>query len=189
MNQSDPIVQDGDPVLRQTAKEVALDLIGGATLTGEIQRMKDILRQEFEGVALAAPQIGISRRMFIISGRALSEDGSAPDMVCINPRYIKTAKKTALMDEGCLSVRDKYGQVKRHTNLTFSYYDEHGTHHVRGAGGLLAHIVQHEMDHLDGILFIDKAQQIETLSGADKKEFEKQKAQYLAGLEEHHDRR
>ena len=59
--------------------------------------------------------------------------------------------------EGCLSVRWLYGKVKRHTNVTIKYYDHTGKLHVRGAGGLLAHIFQHEIDHLDGVLFIDKA--------------------------------
>ena len=183
MTDTDPVVQHGNPVLRQTAREVALDLIGGATINQEIQQMKDVLLREYEGVALAAPQIGISRRMFIVSARAFADDPNATDMVFINPTYLKTSQKTKPMDEGCLSVRDQYGQVKRHTNVTISYYDEHGTHHTRGAGGLLAHIIQHEMDHLDGVLFIDKAEQLETLSGADKREFERQKARYLEQLD------
>ena len=64
------------------------------------------------------------------------------------------------MHEGCLSVRPLWGEVNRSLNATVTAYDEHGTKFTRGAGGLLAHIFQHETDHLDGILFIDKARNV-----------------------------
>ena len=181
---TDTIIQNGNPTLRKTAREIAPELIGGKTLSAEIQQMKDALRLEFEGVALAAPQVGISKRMFIVSGRVFAPDGSHPDQIYINPTIIKQSKKTALMDEGCLSVLYSYGQVKRHTNVTITYYDEHGSFKTRGAGGLLAHIFQHEIDHLDGILFIDKAERLEELKGADKKAFDQQRMNYINNLDD-----
>lgn len=174
---SDSIVQKGDPVLGKIAREVSLDLIGGKTLNAEIKQMKSALKYEFEGVALAAPQIGVSKRMFIVSGRVFGEHEN--DQVFINPTILKKSKKARLMDEGCLSVRYWYGQVKRHTNVTISYYDESGNYQTRGAGGLLAHIFQHEIDHLDGILFIDKAEQLEELKGKDKQTFQQQRQNFI----------
>ena len=89
------------------------------------------------------------------------------------------------MDEGCLSVGYKYGQVKRHTNATIEYIDEQGTRCTRGAGGLLAHIFLHEIDHLDGILFIDKVHNLETLSGRDKKQLDRQRQNYIEEQTKH----
>jgi peptide deformylase len=83
-------------------------------------------------------------------------------LVCINPKIIKFSKTKKWLDgEGCLSVRWYYGKVLRSTNVTLEYYDEKGQKQIRGAGGLLAHIFQHECDHLMGELFIDKAKDIE----------------------------
>ena len=185
---SDPIVQVGDPILRQTAKEVDLSLIDGVGLANDIQYMKSVLEQEsYDGVALAAPQVGISKRIFIVAGRVFSrdEDETEPEAVAyINPVIIKHSSKQLPMDEGCLSVRMVYGTVKRYTNVTISYYDEKGVKHERGAGGLLAHIFQHEIDHLDGILFIDKTQSQETLSGKDRKEYLRKRQLHQEELQE-----
>ena len=182
------IVQHGDVVLRKTAREVPAELIGGKTLEQEIQALRDTLRLEYDGVAIAAPQIGISRRMFIVSGRVFVDHPSqepVADMVCINPEIVKTSSKMKPMDEGCLSVRYVYGQVKRYTNVTIAYTDEHGNRITRGAGGLLAHIFQHEIDHLDGTLFIDKAERIEELKGRDRTELDRQRQQYINSLPQH----
>ncbi len=184
----DPVVQDGDAVLRKKALAVAPELIGGKTITAEIQKMKDILALEYDGVAIAAPQIGYSRRIFVVSGRAFQEKPSDPlpaDMVCINPEIVKRSSKTELMDEGCLSVRYHYGQVKRHTNVSLQYTDEQGSVHLRGAGGLLAHIFQHEIDHLDGILFTDKVHNLEVMKGKDKIQLDRQRQNYIESQIKH----
>ena len=184
----EPVVQNGDPVLRKKASAVAPELIGGKTLQGEIQKMKDVLKYEYDGVAIAAPQLGYSRRLFVVSGRVFQEkpnDPMEPDMVCINPEIIKTSSKTTLLDEGCLSVRYHYGQVKRHLQVTIQYIDENGISRVRGAGGFLAHVIQHEIDHLEGILFIDKAHNLEVLSGKDKKQLDRQRQNHIEQLQKH----
>lgn len=132
--------------------------------------MKTALLSQDDGVAIAAPQIGVSYRIFVISGRAFDiekgdyeenkENPIAPDIVCINPTITRLSRDKEYMDEGCLSVRYLYGKVKRSTKATLEAYDENGKKFTRGGSGLLAQIFQHETDHLDGVLFIDKAKDI-----------------------------
>jgi peptide deformylase len=176
------IAQEGDKVLRDIAKEVTPELIGGDTLNNEIKQMKAALDQEYDGVALAAPQIGISRRMFIVSPRVFGEDATE-GMICINPSIVRTSKDKLPLEEGCLSVRYKYGKVPRHTKVAIRYQDGTGMWQERGASGLLAQIFQHEIDHLDGILFIDKACELETLTAQERKEFEQARRQHQDNLE------
>ena len=111
----------------------------------------------FSAVAIAAPQIGVARRMFLIEDQS-GEPDRFPTIIAINPKITKQSKKTHVVGEGCLSVPDIYGVVKRHVNVTLEALDEHGKKFSRGAGGLLAQIIQHECDHLDGILFVDRAE-------------------------------
>jgi peptide deformylase len=121
-------------------------------------------------VAIAAPQIGESLRIFIVSGRAFDiekgiydENAKKPkseDLVCINPKIDRLSRDKADMDEGCLSVRYLYGKVKRSKKATVTAYNESGKKFTRGGSGLLAQIFQHETDHLDGVLFIDKAKDV-----------------------------
>ena len=84
-------------------------------------------------------------------------------MVFINPIIKKISKDRKLMVEGCLSVRPMYGKVRRATRVTIEAYNEHGHKFVKEGTGLLAHIFQHETDHLDGVLFIDKAKDLEEI--------------------------
>jgi len=160
------IVQTGTKVLRAIAAEVPNADIGSARLNAILADMKEALDAEPDGAALAAPQIGVSLRIFIISERvfgATSEHEEAskdPHFVFINPKIVKRSRKKEQMDEGCLSVRGKYGHVVRATNITVEALDESGKLFRRGAGGLLAQAFQHEIDHLDGTLFIDKATEL-----------------------------
>ncbi|MEK7227424.1 MAG: peptide deformylase [Patescibacteria group bacterium] len=145
-------------VLRQKAKAVLFEDIGTEKLGDVIAKMKKALHTEEDGVAIAAPQIGESLRIFIIKGVIISKQ--AEDLVFINPELVKTSKKNKKMEEGCLSLRYLYGKVLRHEKVTISAYNEHGKKITRGASGLLAQIFQHEIDHLNGILFIDKAEEV-----------------------------
>jgi len=165
------IVQDGTPVLRQIANEVALEEIPTDHVQNILNKMRSALDTQDDGVAIAAPQIGEPLRIFIVSPKVWlpqEEGGHAievPDApmhhrVFINPRIINQSKKTDMMDEGCLSVRWKYGKVRRSKQATITAYDEHGESFTLGASGLLAQIFQHETDHLDGVLFIDKATEV-----------------------------
>jgi peptide deformylase len=123
----DPIVQEGDKVLRDKAKPVAKKDIASPKIAKVIARMKKILAGEDFGVAIAAPQIGEPVRIFVIAGKAFEPvlkgdqkplDGgpkksTLPDRVFINPEITRLSKKKKEMSEGCLSVRGKYGTVMR----------------------------------------------------------------------------
>ncbi len=155
------IVQSPHQTLRMIAKEVPLDKITSAEVKKIIEQMKSSLHGEDDGVAIAAPQIDVPMRMFVVSKKAMPKGGD--DMVFINPTITKIGKKKEPMSEGCLSVRWKYGLVKRSTTATVKAYNEQGNEFVMSGKGLLAQIFQHETDHLNGILFIDKATDIEDL--------------------------
>ncbi len=166
------IIQKEDPVLRAIAKEVPVAAITSAPIRKIIRDMKKALETQPDGVAIAAPQIGISLRIFVVSGKIFDEHwqrgeglpkgitSATPDIAFINPTVTKLSKTKKWMHEGCLSVRPLWGEVQRSTHATITAYDETGKKITRGAGGLLAHIFQHETDHLEGILFIDKARNV-----------------------------
>lgn len=153
------IVQKGHKMLRQKAKSVTMKEIGSKTLEKIINDMKEALASQSDGVALAAPQIAISKRIFIISPKVLQEAGTDPTipLVYINPEIIKKSRDKKKMDEGCLSVRPLYGKVKRASRITIKALDEKGNKFEITGKGLLAQIFQHEIDHFEGVLFIDTA--------------------------------
>ncbi len=158
------IVQKGHPALSKEALSIPIEEITSEKVQGIISDMKIALESQDDGLAIAAPQIGVSYRIFIISGRLFTKkDGPRKeDRIYINPNFIKLSKKKSWKKgEGCLSVRWLYGTVQRHTNVTIEAYDEHGEMFTETAGGMLAHIFQHEVDHLNGILFDSKAKDIE----------------------------
>jgi peptide deformylase len=172
------IVQNGNPILRRVAVEVPVSEIPNPTIQKVLENMILALHSQDDGVAIAAPQIAVSLRIFVVSGRIFEDDfirgkksdavpSFAPekkishkDIVFINPVFKKVSKDKKLLAEGCLSVRPLYGKVRRATKATVEAYDEHGTKFTKEGTGLLAHIFQHEIDHLDGILFIDKAKDL-----------------------------
>jgi peptide deformylase len=169
------IVQDGAPILRNIAPPVPEELFGSPELAKIIQDMKNALDPEIEGVALAAPQIGIPYRIFIVrkdrtvTPPPLGEGGTPPlptpeYEVYINPEIKKTSRKRAKLDEGCLSVRGIYGTTNRHERVTICARGVDGSKTERGGGGLMAQIFEHEIDHLNGILFIDHAEHLIKIS-------------------------
>lgn len=167
------IVQDGDPVLRKKAAMVPLSDIGNAKLKKILKDMEAALASQDDGVAIAAPQIGVSLRIFLVAKAALDMPDKIEDrkkmtnrrelkqeagyLTFINPVITKLSKDKTLLDEGCLSVRPLYGKISRSKKASVKAYDETGRLFERGGSGLLAQIFQHETDHLDGILFIDTA--------------------------------
>lgn len=156
------IVQKGNIVLRQVAEEIPLKSIRTPKIQRLILEMKESLSGESDGVALAAPQIAESWRIFVVSPLAyeIEKYEGEKHFVFINPKIIKTSKDKKLMDEGCLSVRPFYGKVRRASRVTLLAYDENGDEFEMTGTGLLAQIFQHETDHLEGILFTDKAKNI-----------------------------
>ena len=166
------ILQRDDPVLRKTALPVAIKDIKSKRIKDIIQKMKLAMNTQEDGVAIAAPQIGESLRIFVVSGKALAwtkkvrkpeEVEKFEDLIFINPEITKSSKKKKSLEEGCLSVRYLYGKVERSDKVTLKAYTDMGKLVERGASGLLAQIFQHELDHLNGILFIDKAEDLKEM--------------------------
>lgn len=110
------------------------------------------------GVAgIAAPQLGVNVRMF-----ALSTGTGQPPIFFINPRFVGLSEETVPMNEGCLSVPHKGGTIERHTEVRLSWYDHNNKRYEYTFTGFYAEAVQHEMDHLEGTLYIDKASAVYT---------------------------
>jgi len=179
--------ENENPLLRKKAKEISAADIKSARIRTLITDMKKLLAKEEFGVALAAPQVGESVRLFIVSGRALARDSrnapdelekkeeapALPDQVYINPELSKLSRGKKDKHEGCLSIRGKWGEVPRAEKATVRAYDEHGQRFTRGASGFLAHVFQHEMDHLEGILYTDKASTLYDEQPHDEKALER----------------
>lgn len=155
------IVQQDEPVLRELAQSVPPKDIVSPKIQKVIADMSAALATQDDGVAIAAPQIGKPLQIFLVSGRVMStlDKRFSPDkdMAFINPQIIKISKEKQEVEEGCLSCRYLYGKMSRAMKVTVKAYDERGTLMQRGASGFLAQIFQHEIDHLNGILFIDNA--------------------------------
>jgi peptide deformylase len=132
--------------------------------------------RETDGVGLAAPQVGVLRRIVVIEQPAQyeeQEDGSVREVapaelvVMINPEIIKASEETITMQEGCLSMPGRYGDVPRASWVTIKYQDIHGKEqrirHASSDGYKIGRIAQHEIDHLDGVMFTDRMADITTL--------------------------
>lgn len=167
------ILQKEAEVLREISQDIPLNSIGSPKIQRIIKEMKEALASQDDGVALAAPQIGYPMRIFVVSkkvfellGKTKKDPGEEipiDDAVFINPILKKVSKEKKVVEEGCLSVRWLYGKVKRGTKATVQAWDENGQKFERGGTGLLAQIFQHEVDHLNGVLFIDKAKYVEEI--------------------------
>jgi len=155
------IVQVPDQVLRRNAALVNVSDISKKSIRSLIEEMKAAIAHEEDAVAIAAPQLGESLRIFVVSKKVNKKYEA--DLVFINPEIIRIGKQKKVMQEGCLSVRWKYGDVKRATTASVRALNEQGNEFVMNGRGLLAQIFQHETDHLNGVLFIDTAKNIEDI--------------------------
>lgn len=169
------IDKDEKNPLRQEARLIKKDEFGTEYLKNIIETMTSSLAKESDGVALAAPQIALSLSIFVIAPSAYSESAKWKPLVFINPRITKISKKTAVMQEGCLSVRWIYGKTNRSIAATVEAYDVEGNKFSYGATGLVAHIFQHEIDHLHGTLFIDHGFDFEEFTEEEMIEAEKKR--------------
>jgi peptide deformylase len=151
-----PIVLYNDPVLRAHAAPVN-------AITPELTTLiADMFETMYNshGVGLAAPQIGKSLRLFVVDADAMVDD--EPDavrygrVVYINPEIISKGDKTVEFEEGCLSIPDLRETVKRPDSITIRYRDEHFVEQTATYSGWMSRVFQHELDHLDGTLFIDR---------------------------------
>lgn len=165
-------IDENEKLLRRVAEEIPQKDIPSEKTKNLIKHMAEILAMPTIGVGLAAPQIGVSKKIFItLKKEFLSERNSNEQKkdipaiekidIFINPQIIKKSKNKVVLQEGCLSVPDLYGNIKRHEKVTIRAYNERGEKIERGASGLLAEIFQHEIDHLNGMLFIDTATDLE----------------------------
>lgn len=143
------VVQVGDEVLRQKCFPVE---VFDEKLWALLDDMKDTVKKE-EGAGLAAPQVGILRRAVVVD----VEEGY---FEFVNPEIIAQSGEQNGW-EGCLSVRGKQGVVSRPMKVTLRYYDRQGEKHILKTKGFFARAICHELDHLDGVLYIDRATQLQ----------------------------
>lgn len=157
-----PIVAYGDPVLRKKAKEIPEDY----------PKLKELIDNMWEtmygayGVGLAAPQVGLPIRLFMIDTSPFAEDEDLSEeerkelqelkKVFINPVILEEKGDEWAFSEGCLSIPDIREDVFRKPEITIEYYDEDFNKHTEDYTGLAARVIQHEYDHIEGILFTDK---------------------------------
>lgn len=148
------VVDVKDPVLRQKAKPI---IKVDKKIKSLIQDMKETLKAQNdpEGVGLAAPQIGKSLQLFIMSYEGTERVVMNPTVIKISKIHPLTKVKKGEPLEGCLSLPHYYGPVARATEITITFMNEEGKYVEETFEGFLAHIVQHEIDHLNGILFVD----------------------------------
>lgn len=167
-----PILTDPNAILRRVARPLHTHEIATQKIQGLILAMKETLKHSEDGIGIAAPQVGESIRIFLVSEEALAldrgekvetkaeESGQEKKewgcLVFINPEIKKMSSKKIDMVEGCLSVPGKFGVVSRPEKITVAWLDEMGAKHSRGASKFFARVIQHETDHINGILFIDK---------------------------------
>lgn len=144
-----PVLEIPNPILTQQAQPVA-------AVTPDIQKLlSDMLETMYftNGVGLAGNQVGILKRVVVID---CAGEGEAPDpLKMVNPEIIWKSEETLCRSEGCLSIPREYADVERHARVTVRYTDENGRLCERTADGLLGVAIQHELDHLEGVLFID----------------------------------
>ncbi len=183
------IIYTPNKILRQEAVLVPIDKIKSKKIQTLIADMKETLKSTPDGVGLAAPQVNESLQIFIVSDEAeeidrtelkkkkqedekLEEDPYPKRdwnyYTFINPVVKKIARKKLTGTEGCLSVPGKFGPILRQEKITVEAYDENGQKFTRGASRFFARVIQHELDHLKGFLFIDHAEDIFTVDKTKK---------------------
>ena len=144
-----PLIILPDPILRQASKPIE-------HVDDELKRLADDMLEtmyDAPGIGLAAIQIGVPRRMLVIDVSREGEDKQP--QVFINPEILKSSDERSVYEEGCLSIPDYYAEVERPATITVKYLDRDGKELTAEADGLLATCLQHEIDHLNGVLFID----------------------------------
>ena len=144
-----PIITAPDPRLKLVASRV------DAVDDGIRRLMDDMLETMYEapGVGLAAPQVGVSKRVIVAD---VARSGEAPQpMLMANPELIEASQERVAFEEGCLSLPEHFAEVKRHERVRIRYLDRENEIREQDMEGFLATCVQHEIDHLDGVLFVD----------------------------------
>ena len=146
------IRKDGDEILAKKSKEVEV-------IDDKIKQLaQDMLDTMYksDGIGLAACQVGMLKRMIVYDIRYIEEDGKKEGHVLINPKITSRSKDMIEVEEGCLSFPDVYKNVLRHEKITVEYTDLDGKKKKINAKDMEAIVLQHEIDHLDGIVFLDR---------------------------------
>ncbi len=143
-----PIITIPNPILKKKSAEVEAGKISSKEIQELCLNMEKTMKDK-KGVGIAAPQVGKNIRLIIIN----TKDGG---VAMLNPKITKKSLTKEWGEEGCFSVPGVFGQVKRHKKIECEYLDKTGEKIKIKAEGLMARVIQHEIDHLDGILFIDK---------------------------------
>lgn len=149
-----PIYVYGSAILRQIAQPIEASY---PNLKALIAEMFESMEQS-DGVGLAAPQIGLSIRLFVIDASAFADENPVLQgfrKAFINAQILERGKETISFNEGCLSLPGIHGDVIRPTSIRMSYCDENFVQHEEVFSGIIARIIQHEYDHIDGKLFVD----------------------------------
>jgi peptide deformylase len=164
------VARMGHPVLRARAKAVDPTVIRSPAFQRLIDDMFETMR-EYQGVGLAAPQIHESLRLFVAGFASSAEDDDEDDadrrvplMALINPEITPASAEVVEDWEGCLSIPDIRGRVPRARQIVVRAYDRRGKRIELDASGFTARVIQHETDHLDGVLFFDRMKSLETLT-------------------------
>lgn len=161
--------QFGDQILRDTAHPIKTSEIGTKMVQQLITSMRYTLTEKKLGIGLAAPQVGESVAIAIIAIRKSRTRPQVDDFDCvlINPIITETVGKRTQLWEGCISAgsngkADLFAKVPRYKKILVEYFDEHGKRHNEYYEGMPAHVIQHEVDHLNGILFVDRVKDTQT---------------------------
>ena len=144
-----PLIILPDPILRQVSKPIE-------TMDSGVKKLADDMLEtmyDAPGIGLAAIQIGVARRMLVLDVAKDGEDKQP--LVFINPEIVSSTDARSVYEEGCLSIPDYYAEVERPAGITVKHLDRDGKEQLTEADGLLATCLQHEIDHLNGVLFID----------------------------------
>lgn len=154
------IITNPNPVLRRKSPEIAKEKIASAELKEFCADLAETMIAK-DGIGLAAPQVGENIRLAVIN----TDEGP---LCLINPKMKRKSWTKVWGEEGCLSVPGLYGEVKRRKKLKCKYFNQAGEEITIEAEGLFARVIQHEIDHLDGVLFIDKMRPLKNKKEAKK---------------------
>ncbi len=161
----------GNPILRTTVKQLPVEEIKSDEIQKLISDIKYTLQVKKYGIGLAAPQVGKSVALSVIYIRQTKTRPDLPksewaDQVIINPQITEKSKETKDYWEGCISLTNVFAKVPRHRTIKVKYLDEKAREHQKQFSGLLAHVIQHEVDHLKGILYVDRVKDPSTYISA-----------------------
>jgi len=160
------VTKMGNPVLRKVCKSVKSSKIGTKKFQKFIDSMVETMRNE-DGAGIAAPQVDVKKRIFVMEVQEnprYPNKNSFPLVVAINPELKPIGKKMVDSWEGCLSIPNIRGRLKRHAKVELKALDRHGKPYTKKLKGFAAVVAQHELDHLNGTLYIDRMESMESLT-------------------------